>query len=141
MATFGLRPEELLHLSLRVGPDTGKKQFWCGYEKVCGRFKTAQRWLNPLPLEDAEGRQVHRNLIGAWEAGLVQFPPMMDKGEALSQYLRCLPFWQRWRRELATEGEALRHYVFRDSYSLYGSSARYPCLCDGCCDGSQFGRA
>ena len=120
MATFGLRPEELFHLSLRVNPDTGKKQFWCGYEKVSGRFKTAQRWLYPVPLEDANGRQVARNLVGAWEAGLVQFPPMKDRGEALSQYLRRLPLWQRWRRELAAEGEVLRPYVFRDSYSLRG---------------------
>ena len=120
LATFGLRPEELFHVALRVNPDPGKKQFWCGYEKVSGRFKTAQRWLWPIPLEDAEGRQVERNLVGAWEAGLVQFPPMKERGEALSQYLRRLPLWQRWRRELAAEGEVLRPYVFRDSYSLRG---------------------
>ena len=120
LAAFGLRPEELFHLSLRVNPDTGKKQFWCGYEKVSGKCRTSQRWLWPIPLEDTNGRQVELNLAGAWEAGLVQFPPMKDRGEALSQYLRRLPLWQRWRRELAADGVVLRPYVFRDSYSLRG---------------------
>ena len=120
LAALGLRPEELFHLSLRVNPDTGKPQFWCGYEKVSGKSRTSQRWLWPIPLEDAKGRQVDFNLVGAWEAGLVQFPPMKDRGEALSQYLRRLPLWQRWRESLASDGLVLRPYVFRDSYSLRG---------------------
>jgi len=120
LAAFGLRPEELFHLSLRVNPDTGKKQFWCGYEKVSGKSRTSQRWLWPIPLEDANGHQVDFNLVGAWEAGLVQFPSMKERGEALSQYLRRLPLWQRWRKSLASDGVVLRPYVFRDSYSLRG---------------------
>lgn len=124
LAVFGLRPEELFHLSVDVDPATGKRQFWCSYEKAAGgrgkRVHAKQRWLYPIPLEDAKGRQVAFNLVGPWEAGLVPFPPMKDRGEALSQYLRRLPLWQRWREQLAADGLVLRPYVFRDSYSLRG---------------------
>ena len=120
LASFGLRPEELFHLELRVNPDTGKKQFWCSYEKPSGLCKTKQRWLWRIPLTDDQGNQVQWDLEGLWEKGLMPFPPMQDRGEALSQYLRRLPLWQKWRAEVAENGEVLRPYVFRDSYSLRG---------------------
>lgn len=120
LAAFGLRPEELFHLDLRVNPDTGKKQFWCSYEKASGLHKTKQRWLWRIPLTDANGDPVHWDLEGLWEKGLMPFPSMKERGEALSQYLRRLPLWQQWRSEKAQNGEVLRPYAFRDSYSLRG---------------------
>ena len=120
LAAYGLRPEELFHLELRVNPDTGKKQFWCSYEKASGLHKTKQRWLWPIPLEDSDGNQVHWDLAGLWEKGLCPFPSMKERGEALSQYLRRLPLWKQWRAEKEENGEVLRPYAFRDSYSLRG---------------------
>ena len=120
LAAFGLRPEELFHLELRVNPDTGKKQFWCSYEKASGLHKTKQRWLWLIPLVDSDGNQVQWDLVGLWEKGLCPFPSMKDRGEALSQYLRRLPLWKQWRAEKELNGEVLRPYAFRDSYSLRG---------------------
>lgn len=120
LAAFGLRPEELFHLDLRVNTETGKKQFWCTYEKASGLHKTKQRWLWSIPLTNANGEQVQWDLEGLWEKGLMSFPPMKERGEALSQYLRRLPLWQQWRVEKEENGEVLRPYAFRDSYSLRG---------------------
>jgi hypothetical protein len=120
LATYGLRPEELFHLQVRTNPATGKKQFWCGYEKRSGVHKTKQRWLYPVPLTGADGQQVLWDLPGLFEKGLLTLPPMAERGEALSQYLRRLPLWRRWRAEAAERGEVLRPYTFRDSYSLRG---------------------
>ena len=120
LAAFGLRPEELFHLDLRVNPETGKKQFWCTYEKASGLHKTKQRWLWSIPLTDSDGVQVQWDLEGLWEKGLMPFPSMKERGEALSQYLRRLPLWKQWRAEKEENGEVLRPYAFRDSYSLRG---------------------
>ena len=125
LAVFGLRPEELFHLSVKVNPSTGMKQFWCDYEKASGDFKTPPRWLYPIPLVDAQGRQVHWDLIGAWEADLIQFPPMADRGGALVQYLSRSKSWQILKAKKAENGEVLKPYAFRDSYSLRGHSPHY----------------
>lgn len=118
MATYGLRPEELHHLEVRLNHASGKRQFWCRYEKASGRYKTKQRWLHAVPLRDADGRHCFTNLVEAWEAGLLDYPPMAERGEAISQYLRRLPIWKRWRQECQQAGRVLRPYALRDSYSL-----------------------
>ena len=126
LAAFGLRPEELFHLSVGVNPTTGKEQFWCDYQKVSGEHRTAARWLFEVPLVDEDGNAVEWDLIERWKAGTLTFPPMADRGEALSQYLRRLPLWQRLRTEAAQQNQVLRPYVFRDSYALRGHLANVP---------------
>jgi hypothetical protein len=126
MATYGLRPEELFHLDVRVNHPTGKRQFWCSYEKASGKHRTKQRWLQALPLRDAEGRPCHAELVAAWDAGLLNLPPMKERGEAVSQYLRRQPLWQQWRKEEQGKGKVLRPYALRDSYSLRAHLAGVP---------------
>jgi hypothetical protein len=120
LAVYGLRPEELFHLSVRVNPETGRKQFWCSYEKRSGRGRTKQRWLYPIPLQGDASQPVPGDLVELKERGLLTFPPMKERGEALSQYLRRLPLWKQWRAEAASRKEVLKPYTFRDSYSLRG---------------------
>jgi integrase len=124
LAAYGLRPEELFHLSVRVNP-FGEKQFWCNYEKASGNFKTSPRWLHQIPLIDAQGRQVDWDLVGAWELNLIQFPPMADRGGALVQYLKRSKLWQSLKAKKAENDEVLRPYTFRNSYSVRGHSPAY----------------
>lgn len=132
MAAFGLRPEELFYLSVLVNPASGREQFFCSYEKISGVHKTKKRWLAEVPLKDADGAIVDLNLIERWKSGNLQFPPMSDRGGALSQYLRRLPMWQQLRADLGAEGKILRPYVFRDSYAVRGHLAQVPStvMCD-----------
>jgi len=126
LAAFGLRPEELFHLSVMVNPATGKEQLWCSYEKVSGLHKTPPRWLSEVPLKDDSGNVVELNLIERFKSGQMTFPPMSDRGGALSQYVRRLPMWQKLRAELEAQGMVLRPYVFRDSYAVRGHLALVP---------------
>lgn len=118
MATYGLRPEELLHLEVRLDHNSGKRRFWCRYEKASGQHRTKQRWLHAMPLRDQHDRDCFTDLVSAWDAGLLHFPPLKDRGEAISQYLRRLPLWRRWRQECEASNQVLRPYALRDSYSL-----------------------
>jgi len=54
-AELGLRPIELLHLSVRQDPATGERYWWCSYRKRSGGGATQPRRLEPLPLVSAEG--------------------------------------------------------------------------------------
>lgn len=122
MATYGLRPAELLHLSVEVNPDTGMEQLYCSYRKACGgrttKLETEPRFLHPCPLRDAKGRDRNGDLTAAWKAGLLPLPPMADKGKAVSQYLYRQPLWKRWTAEFAAQGKRLRPYSLRNSYSI-----------------------
>lgn len=118
MATYGLRPEELLHLEVRMDHATGKRRFWCRYEKASGQHRTKQRWLHAVPVRDHQDRDCFTELVAAWDGELLQFPPLKDRGEAISQYLRRLPLWQQWRQECGAANQVLRPYALRDSYSL-----------------------
>ena len=120
MTTFGLRPEELFHLTVRVHPNTGRPQFWCSYEKASGEHSTDARWLWPLLPEDSESQQVKWDLVSLWQANLLPLPSMKERGGALSQYLRRLPLWKQWRQDSTDNSEILKPYAFRDSYSLRG---------------------
>ena len=120
MTTFGLRPEELFHLTVRVHPNTKRSQFWCSYEKASGAHSTDARWLFPLLPENSESQQVKWDLVSLWQANLLPLPPLKERGAALSQYLRRLPLWKQWRQDSTDNNEVLKPYAFRDSYSLRG---------------------
>lgn len=49
-AELGLRPIELLHLSVRQDPATGERYWWCSDRKRSGGGATQPRRLERLPL-------------------------------------------------------------------------------------------
>lgn len=122
MAVFGLRPEELLHLTAKTNSATGKLQIWCSYRKAAGgrttKTATKPRWLQAVPLQGPDGDVPANNLAGELKAGLLPFPPLNTRGEAVSQYLRRLPLWKQWSEHYKARGQWLRPYSFRNAYSV-----------------------
>jgi integrase len=117
MALYGLRPEELNHLSARPDPRTGKLRMHCGYRKTCGAHRTAPRWLYPVALKDSTGEAVEWNLVGAMAIGQLELPSLGTKF-AVGTFLARQCRWVELSKEAEGRGEWLRPYCFRNSYSL-----------------------
>jgi len=123
LAELGLRPIELVHLSVRKDRSTGQPYWWCSYRKRSGGGDTEPRRVHPLPLVDAEGQVQRWNLLERWQAGLIELPPLTSgagAGDALGTYLSRQPGWCSLKALLAAKGERLVPYSFRHSYSLRG---------------------
>ena len=138
LAQYGLRPTELQYLSVLKDPLTGRREFWCSYEKDAGgQASTESRYLRAMYLRDADDNPVQWPLLEAWEAGTLQLPKDINgglrklSGSAVNTYLarqgkdggpasavqRC------WKAKVAEyeskpNPEWLRAYSFRDSYSV-----------------------
>jgi len=118
LAELGLRPIELLYLSVRTDPRTGEDHWFCTYQKRSGGGVTRPRRLYPLPLVGQEW-----NLLDRWKRGDIQLPPIREgKGAANSTliYLNRQTGWCQLRDELEAEGLRLVPYSFRHSYSVRG---------------------
>lgn len=118
---LGLRPIELLHLSVRRDPRTRDFHWWCSYRKRSGGGATEPRRLEPLPLMDADGRVQQWSLMERWQAGGIELPPLESgngAADCLKTYLNRQQSWQALKREMAERGERLVPYSFRHSYSL-----------------------
>ena len=124
MAVYGLRPEEVMHLSPKVNPTTGKLQLWCSYCKAAGgrttKTETKPRWLQAIPLNGPDGVVPQNDLAQGIESGLFPFPPLGDRGAAIGQYLGRQKIWQQWKAEFEEQGQWLRPYSFRNTYSERG---------------------
>jgi integrase len=99
MAELGLRPVELLHLSVRKDRSTGEPHWWCNYRKRSGGGITEPRRVYPLPLQD-EGVLVSSNLLARWQARLIQLPPLQSgngAADGLGTYLKRQPAWRSLR--------------------------------------------
>lgn len=123
LAELGLRPIELVHLSVQKDRSTGQPHWWCSYRKRSGGGDTEPRRVHPLPLVDAEGQVQRWNLLERWQAGLIELPPLSSgtgAGDALGTYLSRQPGWCSLKALLAANGERLVPYSFRHSYSLRG---------------------
>jgi len=121
LAELGLRPVELVHLSVRQEPGSGEWIWWCGYRKRSGGGMTAPRRVYPLPLTDWDGRRVQWNLMERWRAGLVELPPLPSPSgvaDAVGTYLKRQKGWQALMERLASRGERAVPYSFRHGYSL-----------------------
>ena len=122
MAVYGLRPEELMHLTPKVNPNTGKLQLWCSYRKAAGgrskKTMTEPRWLQAVPLSGPDGDVPATDLAAAIEANLLPFPPLKERGAAVAQYLGRQKLWRQWAEEFETRGQWLRSYSFRNTYSV-----------------------
>lgn len=123
LAELGLRPIELVHLSVQKDRSTGQPYWWCSYRKRSGGGDTEPRRVHPLPLVDAEGVVQRWNLLERWQAGLIELPPLSSgtgAGDALGTYLNRQPGWCSLKALLAAKGERLVPYSLRHSYSLRG---------------------
>lgn len=117
LALYGLRPEELNHLTVREHPTTGQPALFCTYRKKNARGATEPRWLMPLPLTDSFGELVDWNLAGAMAIGQLPLPPLSDK-YALRTFLERQPAWTELKAVYSERNEWVRPYSFRDAYSL-----------------------
>jgi integrase len=123
LAELGLRPVELLHLSVRIDPKTGEPYWWCSYEKRAGGGVTKPRRLWPLPLQGDDGRAVQWSLMQRWQARLIVLPPLRagnGAADAIATYLNRREGWRSLRAQLEGNGERLSCYSFRHSYSVRG---------------------
>ena len=124
LALYGLRPEELNHLTVREHPTTGQPALFCTYRKKNARGATEPRWLMPLPLTDAFGEQQDWNLAGAMAIGQLPLPPLSDK-YALRTFLERQTYWQELKELYAERDQWVRPYSFRDAFSLRAHRARH----------------
>jgi integrase len=123
MAELGLRPIELLHLSVRTDPSTKELYWWCSYEKRSGGGITKPRRLWPLPLQGGRGEQPSWHLLQRWQAKLIELPPLRagnGASDAISTYLNRREGWRSLRAQLEANGQRLSCYSFRHSYSVRG---------------------
>jgi integrase len=120
MSELGLRPIELLHLSVKTDPKTGERFWWCSYEKRSGGGITRPRRLFMLPLVGADGAPKQWNLLGRWPIELPSLKSGNGAADAIATYLNRREGWKELRAELARLGQRLSCYSFRHSYSVRG---------------------
>jgi integrase len=122
LAELGLRPIELLHLSVRTDGATGEAYWWCSYQKRSGGGDTAARRVFPLPL-DGEHGLTSWNLLRRWQSGDIELPPLRSgngAGDSLGTYLNRQTGWTELRDAALKEGRRIVPYSFRHTYSLRG---------------------
>ena len=123
MSELGLRPVELLHLSIRTDPSTKKPFWWCSYEKRSGGGITKPRRLWSLPLADSEGKTVEWNLLARWKGQLIELPSLRSgngAADAIATYLNRRDGWKSLKSQVEAQEERLSCYSFRHSYSVRG---------------------
>ena len=118
---LGLRPIELLYLSVRRDPSTREFHWWCSYCKRSGGGATAPRRLEPLALIDQNDGLQEWDLLNRWLTGAITLPPLESgngAAECLKTYLNRQKAWVQLKTVMAAAGERLIPYSFRHSYSL-----------------------
>jgi hypothetical protein len=123
MAELGLRPIELLHLSVRTDANSREAYWWCTYRKRSGGGVTEPRRLFPLPLVDLNGDVQQWNLLARWQARLIELPPLTSgngAAECIKTYLSRKPAWRSLRETMKANAQRAVIYSFRHSYSLRG---------------------
>lgn len=123
MAELGLRPIELLHLTVRTDSSTREPYWWCAYRKRSGGGSTECRRLFPLPLIGDDGEPTHWNLLQRWQAKLIELPPLgggNSPGDCVKNYLNRQLAWRSLRETMADNHQRAVPYSFRHSYSLRG---------------------
>jgi len=121
MAELGLRPVELMHLSVRTDPKSKESYWWCSYEKRAGGGVTRPRRLYSLPLQNDDGTLQEWNLLQRWQARLIELPSLGSGNgvaDSIATYLNRRVGWRSLRAQIEAEGKRLSCYSFRHSYSL-----------------------
>ena len=125
MAIHGLRPEELVHLTPKVSPNTGKLQLWCRDRKAAGgrttKTETKPRWLQAIPLRKPDGDDYPAGELAAEiNAELMPFPALKDRGAAVAPYVKRKRGWKELAKTFAEQSKWLRPDSFRNTYSVRG---------------------
>ena len=123
MAELGLRPIELLHLTIRADSATREPYWWCTYRKRSGGGSTDSRRLFPLPLIAEDGQASSWNLMQRWQANLIELPPLNSgnsPADCIKTYLSRQQSWKSLRQVMAANAQRAVPYSFRHSYSLRG---------------------
>ena len=120
LAELGLRPIELLHLSVRTDPRTKERFWWCGYEKRSGGGVTKARRLYPLALQADDGTLQEWTLLERWPLVLPPLQSGNGAADAIGSYLNRREGWKGLRVEQEAAGKRVSGYAFRHSYSLRG---------------------
>ena len=107
IATYGLRPIEVKHLSVRKN---GAEYLWCSYVKKSGSGTTDPRRLRPLHPE----WEKNWNLIKKIKNNSPLPNMKQGAGEALKNYLRFNPIWKRMKED---EKKNIVGYSFRHAYA------------------------
>ena len=122
---LGIRPVELMKLTVRFNPETGQDQIHCSHHKVTGKGSTPSRWLTPiLPVRD-DGKPVDWDLVELVKSK-PELPDLTD-ASLLGQHLkRDTRLFRTWVEEAAENGEQLTPYAFRHSYATRGHRLLVP---------------
>lgn len=123
MAELGLRPIELLHLSVRTDANSSEPYWWCTYRKRSGGGITDPRRLFPLPLMDSSGEVQQWNLLNRWQARLIELPPLSTgtcAADCIKNYLSRKAAWISLRESMKANAQRAVIYSFRHSFSLRG---------------------
>lgn len=121
MAVYGLRPEDVRHLTIRDG------QLWSFYQKASGGGVTQPRQLHPLLVMDLDG-PVDWHLLQRFIAG-EKLPPLGKPGkagDAIGTFLKRHPVWRQLRCEVAARGDELTSYSLRHRYVKAGQVRGIP---------------
>ena len=116
MSVYGLRPVECNHVIVKQDETTGEPYLFCTYIKRTGKGETFAGEVQPLPLRDAEGREIHWNILEQMSGGNFVLPTM-NRGAA-NTYLGRQSGWRKLREQMQSEGKNAVPYSFRHSYSL-----------------------
>jgi len=120
LAELGLRPIELLHLSIKTDAKTKERFWWCGYEKRSGGGVTKARRLYPLALQGDDGTLQEWKLLERWPLVLPPLQSGNGAADAIGTYLNRRTGWKGLRAEQEAAGKRVSGYAFRHSYSLRG---------------------
>jgi integrase len=122
IAELGLRPIELLHLTIKTDPKTKEMYWWCSYEKRAGEGVTKPRRLYKLPL-GKNGEMIEWNLINRWKKKQIELPSLNSgngAADAIATYLNRRDGWKTLKAEAEAMGERVSCYSFRHAYSVRG---------------------
>lgn len=116
MSVYGLRPVECNHVVVKYDESIGEPYLFCTYIKRTGKGETFAGEVQPLPLRDTKGREIHWNIIEQMSNGNFVLPAM-NRGAA-NTYLARQSGWRKLREQMQNEGKNAVPYSFRHSYSL-----------------------
>ena len=129
-AVYGLRPEELRHLTIKKGIDG--KELWTTYQKSKGGKKgnkTEPRKLHALFIKDFDGNPIDWNLQTRFSIG-EKLPPLGKAGQgglALGTFLKRRKYWKQLKEVVkTTKKEVLKPYSFRHRYAKQSHAAGFP---------------